>query len=124
MKEIYVSNPEARVPAKNIYNDFKEWVIGKHGISIWNKIQQRQIYTALKNLSEYAYIRYKEGYCLKGISYKPKRIEESKISYITLSICQPSINQQPEVKHHQMAPRMPQIKMPQIKIPQIKKSNT
>ncbi|CAH6420737.1 Hypothetical protein HVR_LOCUS1275 [uncultured virus] len=73
MREIYISKPDNRLTVKEIYEDFRAWVIGKYGIVTWNKISQRQVYSALKELPEYSYMRFKEGYCLKGISYKEEK---------------------------------------------------
>ena len=78
MKEMYITEADSRLTVKDIYNDFKEWVIKKHDITTWNKISRRQVYDALKNLPDYQYVRFKEGYCLKGLSYRRK--------YLTLKI--------------------------------------
>lgn len=71
MRETYIIKPDNRITVKEIYEDFRAWIIAKFGISIWNNITQRQVYAALKELPNYAYVRYREGFCLKGIAYKP-----------------------------------------------------
>lgn len=72
MGEKYVMSVDSRLSIKTIYEDFKNWVISKLGSPIWNKISKKEIYDALKNCAQYAYVRYREGYCLRGITYKPK----------------------------------------------------
>ena len=99
MKEVYVAKPDSRLTVKDIYEDFRAWIIGKYDMATWNKISQRQVYTALKGLPEYPYVRFKEGYCLKGIIYrqdksinKEKNVVSAKptpdqtVHYLTLSI--------------------------------------
>jgi hypothetical protein len=76
MRETYVIKPDNRIPVKDIYEDFRIWVIAKFGTSIWNNITQRQVYAALKEFPDYGYIRYKEGFCLKGIT---KIIKDEKL---------------------------------------------
>jgi hypothetical protein len=76
MYEKYTSKPDNRLTVKQIYEDFREWVIVKFGISVWNNITKRQVYSALKQMSEYKYIRYKDGYCLRGIGYRPTIAEK------------------------------------------------
>src|SRR3990170_2845201 len=70
---IFDPKPDSRLPVKDIYEDFRAWIIGKYGISKWNNITQRQVYSALKELQDYAYVRYREGYSLKGIAYKSNK---------------------------------------------------
>jgi len=72
IRDIYVSKLDNRITVKEIYEDFRAWIIIKYGISTWNNIGQRQVYASLKTLPDYPYIRFKEGYCLKGISYRNK----------------------------------------------------
>lgn len=72
MRETYVVKPDSRIPVKEIYEDFRAWVIAKSGVIIWNTVSQKQVYTALKENPLYTYVRFREGYCLKGITYKPK----------------------------------------------------
>ena len=84
MREIYIVKPDSRLTVKDIYEDFRAWVICKYGTSAWNNISQRQVYAALKDMPGYAYVRYREGYCLKGISYKQSR--ESIISVKEVNI--------------------------------------
>lgn len=79
MRETYVIKPDNRIPVKEIYDDFRLWIIVKFGISVWNNITQRQVYTALKEFPDYAYVRYREGFCLKGIS-KIVKPEPTKIT--------------------------------------------
>src|SRR4051812_43929177 len=69
MRETYTIKPDNRITVKEIYEDFRVWIIVKFGISLWNNITQRQVYAALKELPNYAYVRYREGFCLKGIAY-------------------------------------------------------
>lgn len=70
MRDNYVIKLDSRLTVKDIYEDFRVWIIEKFGIPAWNNVTQRQVYAALKELPDYAYVRYREGYCLKGISYK------------------------------------------------------
>ena len=79
MRETYIVKLDNRIPVKDIYEDFRVWVIAKFGNSIWNNITQRQVYAALKEFPDYGYIRYKEGFCLKGIT---KIIKEEKLNII------------------------------------------
>lgn len=72
MKETYISTPDTRLPVKSIYDDFRAWLIAKLGAAVWNKINSKQVYSALKNFPPYVYARFREGYCLKGITYKSK----------------------------------------------------
>ena len=74
MKEKYVANPDSRLPVKVIYQDFKEWIIGKYDMAMWNTIPQRKVYSLLKELHEYPYVRFKEGFCLKGIGYRKEKV--------------------------------------------------
>lgn len=75
MRETYTIKPDSRITVKEIYEDFRAWIIAKFGISVWNNITQRQVYAGLKELPNYAYVRYREGYCLKGIAYKSDKIQ-------------------------------------------------
>lgn len=100
MRDTYIINPDSRITAKEIYEDFRAWIMDKFGISVWNKITQRQIYARLKELPNYAYVRYREGYCLKGIAYKSDKLQNQgadvipkdtnmelkNITYLTLNI--------------------------------------
>ena len=73
MREVYIAKPDLRLTVKEIYEDFRIWIIGKYDITTWNKISQRQVYAALKNFPEYPYVRFKEGFCLKGITYRQEK---------------------------------------------------
>ena len=96
MKEKYVANPDSRLPVKVIYRDFKEWIIGKYDMAMWNTIPQRKVYALLKQLHEYPYVRFKEGFCLKGIAYRKEEgsfgeglVRETQVTqYLTLNILQ------------------------------------
>lgn len=70
MRETYIDKPDNRLTVKEIYENFRDWFIEKYDIAAWNNITQRQVYTALKCLPNYNYVRYREGYCLKGIAHK------------------------------------------------------
>lgn len=72
MNDIFMPKPDNRIPVKEIYDAFQAWVVAKYGYKTWNEIGQRQIYAALKSSQDYQYVRFREGYCLKGIAYRPK----------------------------------------------------
>lgn len=72
MRETYVMEVDSKLPVKEIYDDFREWIVEKYGIPMWNTMSQRIIYKDLKQMNDYPYIRYKEGFCLKGIARKTK----------------------------------------------------
>ena len=129
MRETYIVKPDNRITAKDIYDDFRAWVIGKHGTAAWNNITQRQVYAALKGLPDYAYIRFREGYCLKGIGYKSDTKEvkppisehiqnvdlapypnTNLFPYLTLNITR---------NMHISEVMVPEVKMPEVKIPTI-----
>lgn len=97
MREVYVTKPDSRLTVKEIYEDFRAWIIRKYDTKTWNKISQRQVYTALKYLSEYSYVRYKEGYCLKGIAYREEKAQTMETNvvqpttYLALNILEPTV---------------------------------
>lgn len=70
MGEMYISKPDGRVSIANIYDDFRDWIIARYGNIIWNNITKRQVYDALKTLPNYKYVRYSDGYYLRGIAYR------------------------------------------------------
>jgi hypothetical protein len=92
IKEVYVAKPDSRLTVKEVYEDFREWIIVKYDMKTWNKISQRQVYTALKQLFEYPYVRFKEGFCLKGIARRDEKIPNKELTavqtipYLTLNI--------------------------------------
>lgn len=99
MKDIYIAKPDSRLTVKDIYEDFRRWIIEKYDIKTWNKISQRQVYIALKGFPEYPYVRFKEGFCLKGITYRQNKnyhedvIPEVQVRpYLTLNILDQSPN--------------------------------
>jgi len=130
MKEIYIAKPDSRLTVKDIYEDFRRWIIEKYDIKTWNKISQRQVYIALKDFPEYPYIRFKEGFCLKGITYRRNKnyhededvIPEVQVRpYLTLNILdQPpnpntmviSSNELIKVQH--ICPRMQGVILPTL----------
>lgn len=75
MRQTYMPKPDSRITVKEIYEDFRAWMIGKYGAAAWNSIPQRQVYSSLKQFPDYAYVRYREGYCLKGITYKQETVQ-------------------------------------------------
>lgn len=107
LREIYVTKPDSRLTVKEIYEDFRAWVIGKYGMSTWNKISQRQVYSSLKTLPEYPYIRYKEGYCLKGISYRS--VPPNKIPLNISPVLETKQEQEETTQDNTKAPRSPQV---------------
>jgi len=131
MQEMYVIKPDSKLTVKAIYQDFRNWIIDKYGISVWNNINQRDIYAALKILPDYAYVRYKEGYCLKGIAYKsvPENIPSSEniqSQYLELNIMHnPTSNdvksqlssitiELEDIKNKQIIPKVPRVIIPTI----------
>lgn len=70
--------PDSRIPVKEIYDAFQAWVVAKYGYKMWNGIGHRQVYAALKSSQDYQYVRFREGFCLKGIAYRPSKEKETK----------------------------------------------
>ncbi len=68
INETYILTVGNCLSLKEIYEDYRDWIINKYGIKLWNTITQKHVYTALKNLQEYVLVRHREGLCLKGIS--------------------------------------------------------
>jgi len=129
MKDVYIAKPDSRLTVRDIYDDFKVWIIKKYDITTWNKISQRQVYDALKKFPEYPYVRFKEGYCLKGITYRSEKIpikeqQQNKMDssvqptplYLTLNIIDsPVITnvQSPDlIKITTVCPRIPGVIFP------------
>lgn len=122
IREVYVAKPDSRLTVKEIYEDFRAWFIGKYDIIAWNKISQRQVYAALKNFAEYPYVRFKEGFCLKGITYRQERNsrkEETIVSdtrpYLMLNII-PTVLPATEiiVKQTNICPRIQGVILPTV----------
>jgi hypothetical protein len=99
MREIYIPKPDNRLTVKEIYEDFRAWIIGKYGVSAWNNITQRQVYAALKSLPDYVYIRYKEGYCLKGITYKSNKLTKINTENNPIDVNNNKIELPPEINN-------------------------
>jgi hypothetical protein len=125
MSEVYMAKPDSRIPAKEIYEDFRAWVIGNKGMPMWNNISQKEVYDAMRSLPIYAYARFREGNCLKGIAYKVPKLKEDIFgetapqTYLTLEIARPAV--QPTLtlailtdKYKSTAPRVPHIVIPAI----------
>ena len=116
MRETYMVKPDSRLPVKDIYEDFRAWMVGKYGPLTWSNISQKQIYGALKESPLYAYARFREGYCLKGIAYKLEQKEEIStpiISPPTLPpILPPTLIATPEPQIKKGPPRITQIVVP------------
>jgi hypothetical protein len=74
MNEVFMPKPDSRITIKEIYEAFQAWVVAKYGYQAWNEIGQRQVYAALKSSQDYQYVRFREGYCLKGIAYRDKPV--------------------------------------------------
>lgn len=100
MKNTYIQQADSRIPVKLIYEDFRSWFLKKYDITAWSKLTSRQIYAELKILEKYPYVRYKEGYCLKGITYKTSSDNKTSAENITI--------------HKITVPKMTQITMPVI----------
>lgn len=128
MKETYITKADSRLPVKEIYEDFKIWIIENYDIKMWNTINQRHIYSLLKEFPEYSYVRYKEGYCLKSICRKEKRQKEEmdivahaptmrdtineeipSIKYLSLNIISSTNNTN---RTKTLVPRIPEIIIP------------
>jgi len=96
MGATYISDPDNKIAVKDIYEKFKTWIIENFGVSEWVKFTQRQIYTYLKKLPDYSYVRYRNGYYLKGIQYKISNYQIShndySEKYVTLNIINPQEN--------------------------------
>lgn len=110
--DTYIIKPDSRLPVKDIYEDFRAWVIGKQGAPAWNNISQKQVYTALKQLPFYAYVRYREGYCLKGIAYKLKEEPNPLILNIIPTEVPKIEEHEKQLKLRVDPPRIAQIVMP------------
>ncbi len=80
MSETYVDDNTKRVLVKEICNMFFIWLKENYGRDVCNNIGLNQVYSILRNLPEYSYVRYKEGYWLKGIDYKPRKLTLNIIS--------------------------------------------
>lgn len=85
MRDIYIPEADKRLTIKEIYEDFRKWIINKHGLKRWNEISKKQFYTEMKGLSEYSYVRYKEGYCLKGIKRKEGESQQKTVNINVVS---------------------------------------
>jgi hypothetical protein len=68
--ETYVAAPGMRLNVKTIHDDFKAWVISKHGVEEWNAYGTYDIYRKLRSYKRYGHKRFKEGVCLTGLKYR------------------------------------------------------
>ena len=119
--EVYTGKPDSRLTVKEIYEDFRVWIIEKYDITTWNRISQRQVYAALKQLPEYPYVRFKEGYCLKGITRREKENpkeeivpEVEKVQYLTLNILQVAPTTDDSIKVINICPRIQGVILPTL----------
>lgn len=86
----YINDSNGRVLVSEIYEGFRVWIMGTHGIATMDAITRRQIYAILKEIPEYPYVRCREGYCLRGLGFKGMVIAVHPIYTATLPLCEPT----------------------------------
>lgn len=93
MDETYDSKIDNKISVKEIYEKFRIWIIQIYGGAYLNHYTKNKFYNDLKVIAaenNYGYIRYKEGYFIRGISYKIEEMSKNvicnniKLNIITL----------------------------------------